>query len=145
GDGRHALRRRRLPHHRPIPPAHAQARRDRPLLASRRIRGPQGNRGIQGFPDGVRHAADALQLPRGRGFPPLARRERGSFQIMALATIDAERRLPYTPADLCTLVTDVRAYPSFIPWMKSLSIMQEKTENGVWNAVAQAVVGWRSI
>ena len=39
GDGRHALGRHRLHHHRPISPAHPQARRDRPLRDAGRVQG----------------------------------------------------------------------------------------------------------
>jgi coenzyme Q-binding protein COQ10 len=64
---------------------------------------------------------------------------------MARATIEAERRMPYPPADLAALVGDVRAYPSFIPWMQSLTVLSETTANGARELVARAEVGWRAI
>jgi coenzyme Q-binding protein COQ10 len=65
---------------------------------------------------------------------------------MARTTIEAERRLPFAPADLCRLVGDVRAYPKFIPWLKSLRVLREAPlpEQG-WQGTAEAVVGWKAI
>jgi coenzyme Q-binding protein COQ10 len=60
--------------------------------------------------------------------------------------IEAERVLPYAPADLCRLVGDVRAYPNFIPFLKSIKVTQEKPRpEGGWEGVAEAVVGWKAI
>jgi coenzyme Q-binding protein COQ10 len=65
---------------------------------------------------------------------------------MARTTIKAERILPYPPADLCRLVGDVREYPQFIPWLKSLRITREdKRPEGGWEGVAEAIVGWKQI
>jgi coenzyme Q-binding protein COQ10 len=61
-------------------------------------------------------------------------------------TIEAERILPYPPADLCRLVGDVRAYPHFIPWLQSLRVTKEEPrDEGGWEGVAEAVVGWKHI
>lgn len=65
---------------------------------------------------------------------------------MARTTIQAERILPYAPADLCRLVGDVREYPKFIPWLQSLSVVKEEPRpDGGWEGVATAVVGWKAI
>jgi coenzyme Q-binding protein COQ10 len=64
---------------------------------------------------------------------------------MALAIVETERRLPYAPADLCALVADVRAYPSFLPWLKRLDVLRERQEGSVHIALATAEVGWRAI
>jgi coenzyme Q-binding protein COQ10 len=64
---------------------------------------------------------------------------------MALAVVDAERRLPYAPDDLCALVADVRSYPRFIPWLQKLDIVSERREGETWIALARAEVGWRAI
>ncbi|MEJ0024058.1 MAG: type II toxin-antitoxin system RatA family toxin [Alphaproteobacteria bacterium] len=64
---------------------------------------------------------------------------------MARAIIEAERRMPYPPKDLAALVSDVRSYPSFIPWMRSLTVVSETCENGVREMVARAEVGWKAI
>jgi coenzyme Q-binding protein COQ10 len=53
--------------------------------------------------------------------------------------------LPYAPDDLCRLVGDVRAYPRFIPWMRSLSVLSETENSGAKEIVAIAEVGWRAI
>ncbi len=65
---------------------------------------------------------------------------------MARTTIEAQQRLPYAPADLCRMVGDVRAYPKFIPWLKSLRVLRETPlpEQG-WQGTAEAVVGWKAI
>ncbi len=67
-DGRSARRRRRLPHHRAIPPADAQASRGDAVRAARRVQILRDRRLRQGLPDGVGLAADALLAPRGRRF-----------------------------------------------------------------------------
>jgi coenzyme Q-binding protein COQ10 len=60
--------------------------------------------------------------------------------------IEAERVLPYAPADLCRLVGDVRAYPHFIPFLKSLRVTTEEPRaEGGWEGVAEAIVGWKAI
>lgn len=65
---------------------------------------------------------------------------------MARTTITTERFLPYDPADLCRLVGDVREYPKFIPWLQSLKVTKEEPrDDGGWEGVAEAVVGWKAI
>lgn len=65
---------------------------------------------------------------------------------MSRTTIEAERILPYAPADLCRLVGDVRAYPEFIPWLQSLRVVKEEPrDEGGWEGVATAIVGWKAI
>lgn len=65
---------------------------------------------------------------------------------MSKTVIEAERILPYPPADLCRLVGDVREYPQFIPWLMNLRIIsEEKREAGGWEGVAEAIVGWKAI
>lgn len=65
---------------------------------------------------------------------------------MSRTIIEATRVLPYAPADLCRMVGDVREYPKFIPFLKSLTIVKEEPrEEGGWEGVASAVVGWKAI
>ncbi|WP_239590731.1 type II toxin-antitoxin system RatA family toxin [Vitreimonas flagellata] len=65
---------------------------------------------------------------------------------MTRTTIEAERILPYAPADLCRLVGDVRAYPEFVPWLQSLRVVKEEPrDEGGWEGVATAIVGWKAI
>lgn len=64
---------------------------------------------------------------------------------MALAVVEAERRLPYAPADLASLVSDVRTYPNFIPWVRKLDVLSETSVEGVRELVARAEIGWRAI
>jgi coenzyme Q-binding protein COQ10 len=64
---------------------------------------------------------------------------------MVRATIEAERRMQYPPADLAALVGDVKAYPTFIPWLQSVTVLSESTVNGARELVARAEVGWKAI
>jgi coenzyme Q-binding protein COQ10 len=64
---------------------------------------------------------------------------------MSTAILEAERTLPYEADDLCKLVGDVRSYPSFIPWLKSLKVTSERKIGEGWQGVAEAVVGWRAL
>jgi len=65
---------------------------------------------------------------------------------VARTIIEAERILPYAPADLCRLVGDVRIYPEFVPFLLSMRVLSEKPlASGGWEGVAEAVVGWKAI
>ncbi len=65
---------------------------------------------------------------------------------MARTTITAERILPYSPADLCRLVGDVREYPRFIPYLMNLRVVRDDPrDGGGWEGVAEATVGWKAI
>lgn len=51
--------------------------------------------------------------------------------------------LPYQPADLAALVSDVRAYPEFVPWVTSMRTWGEREEApGVSLIDAEAQVGF---
>jgi coenzyme Q-binding protein COQ10 len=59
--------------------------------------------------------------------------------------IEAERTMPYAADDLCRLVGDVREYPKFIPWLKTLRVIEEHAkEGGGWEGKAEAIVGWKA-
>lgn len=64
---------------------------------------------------------------------------------MSATVIEAERRLPYAPHDLCEMVGDIRAYPKFIPWILDLKLSGEREHGGVREAVAHVLIGWRAI
>lgn len=65
---------------------------------------------------------------------------------MPRTVIEAERILPYAPADLCRLVGDVRVYPEFVPFLKKMRVTKEEPrEAGGWAGVAEADVGWQAI
>jgi coenzyme Q-binding protein COQ10 len=64
---------------------------------------------------------------------------------MKATTIDTVRRLPYAPRDLCAMVGDMKAYPRFVPWIKSLRVTGEREHDGVTESIAHVVVGWRHI
>ncbi len=53
------------------------------------------------------------------------------------------RILPYTPVQLLDLVGDVRAYPQFVPWITSMRVWNERTdEQGAAVLDAEAGVGF---
>ena len=65
---------------------------------------------------------------------------------MKRTVIEAERVLPYAPADLCRLVGDVRVYPEFVPFLTAMRIKREEPlAEGGWKGVAEADVGWKAI
>ena len=65
---------------------------------------------------------------------------------MMRTVIEAERVLPYAPADLCRLVGDVRVYPEFVPFLKTMRVTKEEPRpEGGWAGVAEAEVGWQAI
>ena len=65
---------------------------------------------------------------------------------MVRTVIEAERVLPYAPADLCRLVGDVRVYPEFVPFLKTMRVLRETPlQQGGWQGVAAAEVGWKAI
>jgi len=65
---------------------------------------------------------------------------------MARTIIEAARVLPYAPDDLCRLVGDVRVYPEFVPFLKTMRVLkEEKRDQGGWEGIAEADVGWQAI
>lgn len=65
---------------------------------------------------------------------------------MARTVIEARKVLPYPPEDLCRLVGDVRVYPEFVPFLKTMRIVKEEPrEAGGWEGIAEAEVGWQAI
>jgi coenzyme Q-binding protein COQ10 len=65
---------------------------------------------------------------------------------MSRTVIEAERILPYAPADLCRLVGDVRVYPEFVPFLQTIRVVaEEPVEDGGWKGIAEAEVGWKAI
>lgn len=64
---------------------------------------------------------------------------------MSVTTLQAERRLPFRPDDLCAMVGDVRAYPSFIPWILDMKVSGEHEVAGGRESVAHVLVGWKAI
>ncbi len=63
---------------------------------------------------------------------------------MSAHLIEADRTLPYDPAELCKLVGDVESYPSFLPWLSSLRIIDRAPLGQGWTGAAEARVGWRA-
>lgn len=63
---------------------------------------------------------------------------------MAAVALDVRKHLPFRPRDLHGLVTDVRRYPEFIPWVQSISLRMEQEDAHGWTGVASALVGWRA-
>ncbi len=53
------------------------------------------------------------------------------------------RRAPHSPQDVFALVADVRDYPSFIPWVRSMRVIREQVSEGSGVLTAEAVVGYK--
>ncbi|MFC7290528.1 type II toxin-antitoxin system RatA family toxin [Hirschia litorea] len=51
--------------------------------------------------------------------------------------------VPFRPEQMLELVSDVRSYPDFIPWMRSLRIESEEESTDSWSARATAAVGFK--
>lgn len=51
------------------------------------------------------------------------------------------RRLPYTPDQMFDLVTDVRRYPEFLPWISAMRVRQD----GETETVADMIVGFKGL
>jgi len=54
-------------------------------------------------------------------------------------------RLPYRPDELFDLVSDVRAYPKFIPLISALRVIREDINDGVGELDAEARVQFRFV
>lgn len=54
--------------------------------------------------------------------------------------------LPYAAADLFELVTDIRTYPDFIRWIRSMRVTGERIdEDGKRHCLGEAVVGFSGL
>ena len=51
------------------------------------------------------------------------------------------RHLPYTPAQMFDLVSNVAAYPEFLPWVSAIRVRQD----GEREMVADMIVGFKGI
>ena len=51
--------------------------------------------------------------------------------------------VPYTAEQMQTLVADVKSYPAFISWIKSLTVRNELADDTSWKGRAQATVGFK--
>jgi coenzyme Q-binding protein COQ10 len=62
-----------------------------------------------------------------------------------MPTHEERRRVPHAPEDVFALVADVRDYPSFISWIKSMRVLEDKVVDGQGVLVAEAIVGYKFI
>jgi coenzyme Q-binding protein COQ10 len=63
---------------------------------------------------------------------------------MALKTHHERRRLPYRPEQIFDLVADVERYPEFLPWVRSLRIMQNQVDHDGFGALrAEMIVNFK--
>lgn len=51
--------------------------------------------------------------------------------------------VPYKPEQMLELVSDVKSYPNFIPWIRSLRVASEKERDETWTGRASAAVGFK--
>jgi coenzyme Q-binding protein COQ10 len=55
------------------------------------------------------------------------------------------RRVFHSPADLITLVSDVRDYPAFINWIQKMQVLEDQMQNGSGTLIARALVGYKFV
>jgi lipoic acid synthetase len=147
GHGRHALRRRRLHHHRPVPPADPPACRDRPVRDAREFAAYETIARAKGF-----LMVSASPLTRsshhaGADFARSRRRAKPTRPPLAAPAALMQRSfthvLPYRPEQLLDVVADVRRYPEFIPYLNAMRVWDEAEEGpGVRTFKAEAKVGF---
>ncbi len=54
--------------------------------------------------------------------------------------------LPYAASDLFDLVTDIRSYPDFIRWIRSMRVTGERVDDeGIRHCLGEAVVGFSGL
>ncbi|MEO1406014.1 MAG: type II toxin-antitoxin system RatA family toxin [Pseudomonadota bacterium] len=51
--------------------------------------------------------------------------------------------VPYTPAQMLNLVSDIETYPRFIKWVKALRKSRPREEGDVHDCIGEAVVGFK--
>ena len=51
--------------------------------------------------------------------------------------------VPFTPEQMQLLVGDIRSYPDFIPWIKSMRVTQESQSEEFWSGRAEAAIGFK--
>jgi len=51
------------------------------------------------------------------------------------------RHLPYTPEQMFDLVTDVKRYPEFLPWVQAMRVRQDQPQE----TVADMIVGFKGL
>lgn len=60
-----------------------------------------------------------------------------------MAVVRKKITVPYTPLQMQTLVADVKAYPSFIRWIRRLEVENETKTDAGWAGRATAAVGFK--
>ena len=52
-------------------------------------------------------------------------------------------RLPHEASNLFELVSDIRHYPEFVRWIRSMRVSDEHQVDGAWHGLGEAQVGFR--
>lgn len=52
-------------------------------------------------------------------------------------------RLPHEAENLFELVSDIRRYPEFIRWIRSMKVSDQHEVDGAWHGLGEAQVGFR--
>ncbi len=60
-------------------------------------------------------------------------------------THEVKRRVPHAPSDVFDLVADVRDYPSFINFIRTMTVLQDDSSRGVGQMTARAVIGYKFV
>jgi coenzyme Q-binding protein COQ10 len=62
-----------------------------------------------------------------------------------MTPVRVERVVAFTPAAMFELVSDVKRYPEFIPWVRSMHLKTEFRQGADWAGVATAEVGFKGL
>ncbi len=54
-----------------------------------------------------------------------------------------EKYVPYAPADMFDLVSNIKRYPEFVKWITALRVLNPKEQDGVEECVGEAVVAFK--
>ena len=94
-----------------------------PLRDAGRVQVLRDDRRRQGFPPGVVEPADALLAPCRRGFRTAARGPERQARLMP--DLFFERHVPHLPERMFDLVSDLEAYPRFLPNVTAMDVMRD--------------------
>jgi coenzyme Q-binding protein COQ10 len=62
-----------------------------------------------------------------------------------VSLLEVERRVSHRAEDLFDLVGDVRRYPEFIPWIKSMRLTDVREDGAKTSFLAEALVGFKMV
>ena len=60
-----------------------------------------------------------------------------------MSTVSKTIVVPYRAEQMQELVSDIKTYPDFIPWIRSLRVQDEESSETFWQGRATAAVGFK--